>query len=187
MFAQGEASKGVSEVGKSFIGRLSNPLMTAALAVGGTQISFGEFSEPTRTLDPRLVGWARLNPEVGMKAFEQLGIKLEEVPREDITPDMVSIDGKFYRIPYQDKASRRNYNLFIETLKTAGVQRLIRDYAPLAVKGQEGEQTPVSLEVNTPLYELLRGLGMIKIQRAPTEKEVEGKLRERQLREIRGE
>ena len=185
-FAQGELGKGVSEGTKNVVGRISNPLSTALLAIAGVQLNFGEFSEPSTYIDPRIIGWARNYPSGLEGWFDTIGVSLEEIPRDKMTPDMITIEGKAYRIPYADKQSRRNYNLFLETLKTAGLQRAIRDYAPLFIKGEAGEQTPVSLEVNRPLFEFLRDIGAIKVQREKTGKEIEGKLRERQIREIEG-
>ena len=183
-FAQGELGRGVSKGVKNVVGRISSPLTSGLLALGGVQINFGEFSEPGTYIDPRLIGWARVFPSGVFGLFSLFGIELEEVPKDKITPDMITIEGKAYRIPYADKQSRRNYNLFLEVLKTAGLQRALRDYAPILVKGEAGEQTPVSLEVNRPLYEMLRDIGAIKVQREKTGKEIEGKLRERQIREI---
>jgi hypothetical protein len=164
-----------NKFGEELAVRASSPLVQTALReLFDKRITMsGDLKDPTNYIDPRLI--ALLGPETLKSMFT-----LEPVPRDEITPEMVSFDGVVYRIPRKDEVSKRAYGRLNDLLMYTGQQRFIRDIAPLLVGEREGEITPESLQV-TPIVDALQTLGAIKADRAKTEAQVRAQLRRDQL------
>ena len=139
-------------------------------------------TEPTDYLDPRIFAILSRNP-YAWEAFSSM-VELQEIKEQDRTPEMTTIDGKAYRIRRDDAKSKYAYNVMLELAKTIGVERALRDYAPLFTGQKEGEYTPLSLDVENDAIETLRDLGLLKLSPEKTAIEQQSKLRKQQIREI---
>ena len=97
-------------------------------------------------LDPRLMWYLQQNPDVWATFSSIVGV--EVVPPEDEKPERGYYQGRQWRIKQDDEASRRIYYALNTSLLTVGIQRNLRDYAPLlqSVKGlavPPTEQLPI--------------------------------------------
>ena len=160
----------------------ANPAVSIPLSIANKDIVFGDLTEPTDYLDPRIFAILSRNP-YAWEAFSSM-IELQEIPGKDRTPEMTTIDGKAYRIRRDDAKSKYAYNVMLELAKTIGVERALRDYAPLFTGQKEGEYTPLSLDVENDAIETLRDLGLLKLSPEKTAIEQQSKLRKQQIREI---
>ena len=118
-----------------------------------------------------------------LQAFNSV-VELEEVPEQYRTPEMITQDGKAYRIRKEDATSKYVYNGLLELAKTIGVERALRDYAPMFVDEREGEYVPYSLDVENQYIEGLRDFGLLKVSREKSAVEQMSNLRQQQIREI---
>jgi hypothetical protein len=111
------------------------------------------------------------NPE----RFEtfQAFINLEVVPPDSEVLGRGTYQGRQWRIRKGDQASVRNWFAINQALLIGGVQRNIRDFAPLLALGDEADsdQVPVQLggaSPNQALINLLYSTGVITPVTAPT-------------------
>lgn len=174
---------GVQRGARTALGRASaRPGVSLPMTALGYDINYGEISEPTNYVDPRILGWLRASPTAD--AWFKTYVNLEPIPPGEVTDKNITIDGLAYRIPYNDNTSRRNYNYILELAKTVGMERAMRDYAPVIVGEESGEYTPGSLEVDDPTVEFLRSIGVIKVEPKKTGEEVRSEIRSKIEREI---
>lgn len=158
------------------------PVLSIFLSAGNKEIVFGDLSEPTNYIDPRIFAVLVASP-YALQAFNSV-VELEEVPEQYRTPEMITQDGKAYRIRKEDATSKYIYNGLLELAKTIGVERALRDYAPMFVDEREGEYVPYSLDVENQFIEGLRDFGLLKLSREKSAEEQMSSLRQQQIREI---
>ena len=149
-----------------------------ATPVPQTIIGLGFGVDPTRdgrelgySIDPRFMWYLTRNPE----RFEtfQAFINLEVVPPDSEVLGRGTYQGRQWRIRKGDQASVRNWFAINQALLIGGVQRNIRDFAPLLALGDEADsdQVPVQLggaSPNQALINLLYSTGVITPVTAPT-------------------
>ncbi len=178
----GDLSKGLTGEFKTGVDRISSSLASVIAATGGYQLDRGEISDPSNYVDPRIMNWIKMSP-VTEDVFKTM-VNLEPIPPSELTPTMQTFDGLAYRIPFNDKWSKINYNLILAAAKTAGMERMLRDYGTILTGEQEGEQVPLSVEAPTYSLELLRDLGIIKIEPGKTGEQIRSEVRKGVVREI---
>ena len=149
-----------------------------ATPVPQTIIGLGFGVDPTRdgkelgySIDPRFMWYLTRNPE----RFEtfQAFINLEVVPPDSEVLGRGTYQGRQWRIRKGDQASVRNWFAINQALLIGGVQRNLRDFAPLLALGDEtgADQIPVQLGGGSPnqaLINLLYSTGVITPVAAPT-------------------
>lgn len=174
---------GVQRAARTALGRAAaRPGVSIPMTALGYDINYGEISEPTNYVDPRILGWLRASPTAD--AWFRTYVNLEPLPPAELTDKNITIDGLAYRIPFNDNDSKRNYNYILELAKTVGMERAMKDYAPVIVGEESGEYTPGTLEVDDPMIEFLRAIGVVKVEPAKTGEEVRSDIRTKIEREI---
>ena len=161
----------------------ASSLVTLPLAVFGREFNRGEISDPSSYVDPRILGWVKANPQV--EALFNSYVKLEPIPPEELTNTSMTFGGLGYRIPFDDERSKANYNRILELAKTVGLERTLRDYAPIVQGERPGEFTPTTLEIDDGMLEFLRDIGVIKVGTEKTGEQVRSAVREQIQREIK--
>lgn len=139
-------------------------------------IAFGV--DPTRdgkelgySIDPRFMWYLTRNDSM-FKVFTSL-INLEVVPPDSEVPGRGTYQGRQWRIRKNDKASVQNWFAINQLLLTIGLQRNLRDFAPLLALAAEEttDQTATQLggdSDNQALINLLYSAGVITPITAPT-------------------
>lgn len=110
----------------------------AALAVGfltGTVVQFGDVRGVGTYLDPRMLAY--VNSTDDMQSIFLGLIDIEPIPPAEERAGGGRFNGRQWRVAPE---SKQQYNLLMAALLTVGLQRAVRDYAPLrmASRGMDG-------------------------------------------------
>jgi len=147
-----------------YVGGKSNPLVRGVVTVGtGQEIKFGEAQEPSTYLDPRLIAWFQLNEGLwdSFRAF----VNVEAVPRDQMKFNQTTYGGLQWRIPADDKTSRRIWWLLNELALGLGKQRLMREYGGTLRRwtaNRERDNLGATIDLESYQGNFLRQLGIVK-------------------------
>jgi hypothetical protein len=174
-----DARKSISEKTPAQIGQdilLGYAAQATPIPQTAIGIAFGV--DPTRdgkqlgySIDPRFMWYLTRNDQI-FKTFSSL-INLEVVPPDSEVAGRGTYQGRQWRIRKNDKASVQNWFAINQLLLTIGLQRNIRDFAPLVALASEEttDQTATQLggdSDNQALINLLYSTGVITPIAAPT-------------------
>lgn len=147
-----------------YVGGKSNPLVRGVVTVGtGQEIKFGEAQEPSTYLDPRLIAWFQLNEGLwdSFRAF----VNVEAVPRDQMKFNQTTYGGLQWRIPADDKKSRKIWWLLNEAALGVGKQRLMREYGGTLRRwtaNRERDNLGATIDLESYQGNFLRQLGIVK-------------------------
>lgn len=174
-----DARKSISEKTPAQIGQdilLGYAAQATPLPQTAIGIAFGV--DPTRdgkelgySIDPRFM-WYLTRNDTMFKHFTSL-INLEVVPPDSEVAGRGTYQGRQWRIRKNDKASVQNWFAINQLLLTIGLQRNLRDFAPLVALAAEEttDQTATQLggdSDNQALINILYSAGVITPIAAPT-------------------
>ena len=114
--------------GTGFLDR-SNPAFKAAMALGYGVTPYGSGVDRQLYLDPRMIWYLQQDPQK-WDTFTSY-INVEVVPYEDERPGGGTYQGRQYRIKKGDEASAQAWYAMQQLMLFGGVQRTLRDYAPM--------------------------------------------------------
>ena len=137
------------------------------------ELSFGEVRDLPKYADPRVIYMLRQNDDV-WQTYSSM-VKLKAKSPDKLTQNHTSFDGLVYELA--DMESRKRHFTFMQMMLQGGVQRTVRDWAPIVysakeaagMEKREGELTSIALDIRSWPYEFFRNMGVIKIINEPTE------------------
>jgi len=172
----GEKIAKVGELSVRKVGEMSNPFVQTGIGLyfgvdvrrEGKELGYG--------IDPRLMAYLTANEEM-WGAFQSL-INVEVVPPEEEIPGRGTYKGRQWRIRRGDTASVRNWFAMQQLMLMVGIQRNLRDYAPVIAPKQEGEVIPIQMggaqEEGRDLQNWLYTLGIVTpIEQPPLQDQIE--------------
>lgn len=162
-----KTGEGIQKVAKTLGERTgASSYITIPLTTYGKELKAGELSDPTEFVDPRIIAYVKAMPGMWDRFVGFLKLEpIAQIPEEGQLPPDATWEGLGYRIRKDDEASKQRYLAILELAKTLGQQRFMRE-AGAAIGGLEdrtGEITPTKLEVDPGWIEMLRNLGIIKL------------------------
>jgi hypothetical protein len=158
----------------------TSPLSTVAeMASPGIQTGIGLYlGVDTRRdgkdlgyyLDPRLMWYMQQNPAT-WEVFQSY-VRVEAVSVEDRNPSQGSFQGEQWRIQKGDKDSVRNWFAIQQLLIYVGIQRNLREYAPLfaELSGKEGDAS-VNMGAGSTAQAVGTFVGVVTPVTMPTQEE----------------
>tara|TARA_R110000765_G_scaffold154191_2_gene257187 strand:+ start:3496 stop:9309 length:5814 start_codon:yes stop_codon:yes gene_type:complete len=137
------------------------------------ELSFGEVRDLPKYADPRVIYMLRQNDDV-WQTYSSM-VKLKAKAPDKLTQNHTSFDGLVYELA--DMESRKRHFTFMQMMLQGGVQRTVRDWAPIVYSAKEAagmekredELTSIALDIRSWPYEFFRNMGVIKIINEPTE------------------
>ena len=137
------------------------------------ELSFGEVRDLPKYADPRVIYMLRQNDDL-WQTYSSM-VKLKAKAPDKLTQNHTSFDGLVYELA--DMESRKRHFTFMQMMLQGGVQRTVRDWAPIVysakeaagMEKREGELTSIALDIRSWPYEFFRNMGVIKIINEPTE------------------
>ena len=157
----------------------TSPLSTVAeMASPGIQTTIGLYlGVDTRRdgkdlgyyLDPRLMWYLQQNP-AAWEVFQSY-VRVEAVSVEDRNPAQGSFQGEQWRIQKGDKDSVRNWFAIQQLLIYVGIQRNLREYAPLFAEVSGQEDAPVNMGAGSATQAAGTFLGVVTPVTMPTQEE----------------
>ena len=177
---------GVSTISEKLIGQ-ANPIASAVIGTAtGKRIAFGEVSDQSGWIDPRLVWYVQ---ESGQWDTFRLMYDVQPTPANKFDGNIGTYNGMQWRI--NSEWGIKRWDMTLHLLQFAGQQRTLRDWAPLfdavSTPFDETDTRPKQLQ-GASWQTLFQGFGVVTPVAMPTlaDKQTEiTRKRNRQLREQR--